>query len=955
MRNAISQSLSSPSMSNDNTNNNNNNNNVMNTEAMQALRSWVKESLVDSVRGERGGYYELLDAFSQTIRGERNTQQQQQQQRQSPRKKKSDTTVDSNSGLLLQENKYLDVYEIDESLVALVDALAEHATYVDFRAHEQLLECVVLETALECDLHQVDDVYYQSAQRFLVNLAAIKGGQLVQFAMKTFVKAFVSSKDLSANESVMMMKQRQQMSMQNMRATVTGQTRNSNEAARHLERQNLENRRRERAVNSVVQVLKLVPLSVKVFGHVLFDKFPHKTAQASKLSAYLDCAFRCIETEEADSLADDFLCLCVSKALEIDVEIRWEDLQSALDLSENDDEEESEEDEEDSEMLSEGRRNDDDDDEDIFELDEFNAAINDATINNGKALWENGNNNNNKKSNNNNNKGGSKNKQKNNNSMGMNNNSMETDEAAHALDEMMFLVLEHLKKRIESAQKVLSDNNNNNNNNNIGNNSILNNSNVARAAKTIERLRDALVSRAFVATLLPAPKSKFAQYIVFYLCFKDYERSSTIEDGKKNSCELLRDVLITKMLNSGEANSLRLASAAYLASFVARAKFLSADFIVETLEVICNWLARKVNEQPSKKLTEIELIAFDSCCQAVMYILCYRCDDVAQSGDECKRRLQALPLKEILYAPNLEPLQSCLPSVVQEFLKNASAAQILGFYEDLVSTFTKQSEEWKKIEDEQRDKAYVRHNISFAAKAANGMNNNKNNNQVIDRLRRRPLKMFFPFDPYVLRKSAQKLNLEESYVVWRGNEDSETESEDDDSDDNSESELALSDSEADSSDDEERSSMDGSLQGDFIRSKSSLSSGHLNRVRARSLGRSLNSKFGTSLNARPKKQQHRSFSPNDTMRRSGFLPASGKLSPPTNVPSSFSPLRGALRGDYGGGMVKVRARSPSPTNFARMSPPIPPKIPVINTTMSQNSKLSAEFNDNETKARRKRK
>ena len=37
----------------------------MNEEAMKALRSWVKESLVDSKeRNERGGYYELLDAFS---------------------------------------------------------------------------------------------------------------------------------------------------------------------------------------------------------------------------------------------------------------------------------------------------------------------------------------------------------------------------------------------------------------------------------------------------------------------------------------------------------------------------------------------------------------------------------------------------------------------------------------------------------------------------------------------------------------------------------------------------------------------------------------------------------------------------------------------------------------------------------------------------------------------------
>ena len=109
------------------------------------------------------------------------------------------------------------------------------------------------------------------------------------------------------------------------------------------------------------------------------------------LAAYLDCAFRCAESAECrdTELADDFLCLCVSKALEIDVEIKWEDLQQGFDDDETSEEEEDEE--EDSEMFGEENGDDRDtdsrenDEEDIFELDEFNVMIDDANINNGKA------------------------------------------------------------------------------------------------------------------------------------------------------------------------------------------------------------------------------------------------------------------------------------------------------------------------------------------------------------------------------------------------------------------------------------------------------------------------------------------------------------------------------------------------------------------------------------------
>jgi len=33
---------------------------------------------------------------------------------------------------------------------------------------------------------------------------------------------------------------------------------------------------------------------------------------------------------------------------------------------------------------------------------------------------------------------------------------------------------------------------------------------------------------------------------------------------------------------------------------------------------------------------------------------------------------------------------------------------------------------------------------------------------------RRPLRMFFPFDPYLLRRSAAVLRLPATYVTWQG-------------------------------------------------------------------------------------------------------------------------------------------------------------------------------------------
>ena len=70
---------------------------------------------------------------------------------------------------------------------------------------------------------------------------------------------------------------------------------------------------------------------------------------------------------------------------------------------------------------------------------------------------------------------------------------------------------------------------------------------------------------------------------------------------------------------------------------------------------------------------------------------------------------------------------------------------------------------------------------------------------------RNPLKMFFPFDPYLLRRSAALLRLPQNYVTWQGNardDEDGSENDDDDGDLELDSELGSEDIGESSSDDD---------------------------------------------------------------------------------------------------------------------------------------------------------
>ena len=72
----------------------------------------------------------------------------------------------------------------------------------------------------------------------------------------------------------------------------------------------------------------------------------------------------------------------------------------------------------------------------------------------------------------------------------------------------------------------------------------------------------------------------------------------------------------------------------------------------------------------------------------------------------------------------LAPLSSCLPTVAQEFLSSAARLKLL-------------------------PQAFL--SSSPASVRA-----------------QRPLELFFPFDPYLLRTSAARLKLNDSYIRWSG-------------------------------------------------------------------------------------------------------------------------------------------------------------------------------------------
>ena len=780
-------------------------------EAKQLVRAFVKHAL-DGVRsGERAQYYELLGAL-----------------------------------------EGLEDAEVSQDKLLMLTVLVECVSSLDENSHEELLRKVLSVSpwrSTEEVAHWVNE--------FCVNLVSTHTGSLLQTCLEMLVGSFVPPPgydlDLLERDG------RWDPKVRGASPTYTdaigrSDSRITQQTAASLSQPPLRTPEvvTQGVVKAVETILTLVPLAASVLRQILLHHVPHKSQHKTAQTQYLRCAFQVCETEAGRGLRDVLLRGVASHLLELDVEITWEHIR---DPGRDSDSENNESDVED-DMASDENNLSGDAADAVFELDDIEKTI-EIEMTRQAAVWE---------RDARNRAGGQFGRNRGNagygtsptNSSGLTNQKQfAVDETADTLDSMMETVLAHVDVRIDRGDGA----------------------NVANCILQI-----------FFGTLLPAHTSKFTQFLVFHVCARDAAAIATNFQNKKaqdvftgsasfgNQFGLsgrIVDALIERITDPHHPPAGRLASAAYLASFLSRAAFLPPDFLTKALRRVTNWcvsvseaavtgagvtsvgqvrqnnmkksnsgigLTRgfgssfKIHESGSESggsegglglgedpndpgnsgvsefanASAATLAVFDSACQCLMYVIVYRMEDVLRLGDEPADQLRKLPLLQALYN-RLEPLKTCLPSVVLEFLHRASDAGLPGFDDELVTRHKAERKEAKSnIEGVTEGNTTTNPSLRRSSSSVAVLGGD-----LAEAVRqRRPLRMFFPFDPYLLRRSAALLRLPITYVAWRGEvrreendeeEDLELGMDDDDTYNNMDDDDDDSDGDTDSDDDESES------------------------------------------------------------------------------------------------------------------------------------------------------
>ncbi|CAN1132314.1 RNA polymerase I-specific transcription initiation factor RRN3 [Linum perenne] len=256
-------------------------------------------------------------------------------------------------------------------------------------------------------------------------------------------------------------------------------------------------------------------------------------------------------------------------------------------------------------------------------------------------------------------------------------------DAAEMLDSLMVLTFEHLESTVSDRR--------------------------------LSEVFDMLLS-SFKDTVLTTYKSKFAQFVMFYACALDYEHC-----GQKFANELM------DMFEYDHNPLIRMSAVAYLASFLARGKFLPPAFVAIFLGRLVDWCWQYCTMHDGIMNPRLHQV-FYSGCQAIMYVLCFRMRSIMENT-VLKSQLFCMPIDKIL-KHKLDPLKVCLPSIVQEFLKQAKAARLFTssktfVFEDLLG--------------------------SDLSRGFGGLER---------------LDMFFPFDPCMLKNTDRNF-IRQHYVRWK--------------------------------------------------------------------------------------------------------------------------------------------------------------------------------------------
>ena len=261
---------------------------------------------------------------------------------------------------------------------------------------------------------------------------------------------------------------------------------------------------------------------------------------------------------------------------------------------------------------------------------------------------------------------------------------------------------------------------------------------------------DILLSQ-FMTIILPTHRSRHTQFLLFHFV----QQSPTHIDTFIGTCaQITFDRKQTAMV--------RQASAAYLASFVARGIHVPSNVVRDVFDYISSELDRLRGDfEPSCRGPDLRRYSsFYVLVQALLYIFCYRWRDLESIPDDefeeddpgstySHRHQWKSGVKEALSLnvfSKLNPLKVCSPAIVTEFARIANHLGVLYVYHLLATN--------KRVRVLQfASNVYGQPNRETALSAKND-----ENQQHLD--------AYFPFDPYHLPKS--KRWLAGDYREWEG-------------------------------------------------------------------------------------------------------------------------------------------------------------------------------------------
>ncbi len=255
----------------------------------------------------------------------------------------------------------------------------------------------------------------------------------------------------------------------------------------------------------------------------------------------------------------------------------------------------------------------------------------------------------------------------------------------------------------------------------------------------------------FITTILPTHRSRHTQFLLFHFA----QQSSEYIDIFVGTC-------VQMTFDKGQPAIVRQASAAYLASFVARGMHVPSNIVRDVFDYIGGELRRLRQEyEPSCRGPDMRRYSsFYVLVQALLYIFCFRWRDLELSPDDDfedddlnapygQEHQWISGVKENLSQnvfSKLNPLKVCSTAIVTEFARVANHLSIVYVYHLLETN--------KRVRVLQSaGTGYGQPNRETALSARSD-----ESSQHLD--------AYFPFDPYHLPKS--KRWIESDYREWSG-------------------------------------------------------------------------------------------------------------------------------------------------------------------------------------------